>query len=219
MPPKATSVEQRNQATDFSEDIMKFLSGQMSSSLSGATDLQRTLGTAITQFINSGGMPFDVTPQADALQDIFALDRSRGLNDVAEQFGSMGSRMGTPIGVGSARFLEGIIPQQENVLGNLFLQAHEGAANRMLGAFGAGNQTAAGIFNPFMGLAGAGIVNPYTQVTENPWLTAGKAVAGAAGGAGFGSTDSLIAFTCSRSFSKLSSARAQYYISLYPLFI
>jgi len=184
MPPKSTSVEQRNQATDFSEDIMKFLSGQMSSNLSQATGLQRTVGNAITQFINSGGMPFDVTPQADALQEIFSQDRTQGLNDLSEQFGIMGSRMGTPIGVGGARFLEGMIPQQENVLGNLFFQAHEGAANRMLRAFGAGNQTAAGMFNPYMGLAGAGVVNPYTTVSENPWLTAGKAVAGGAAGAG-----------------------------------
>lgn len=184
MPPKATSVEQRNQGTDFSEQLLEFLSGSMGSSLSGATDLQRTLGTAITQFINSGGMPFDVTPQADALQEIFQQDRTRGLNDLSEQFGIMGSRMGTPIGVGGARFLEGMIPRQENVLGDLFLRAHEGAANRMLGAFGAGNQTAAGMFNPYLSMGGAGIVNPYTQITENPWLTAGKAVAGGAAGAG-----------------------------------
>jgi hypothetical protein len=184
MPPKEKQIEQRNQATGFSEDLMAILSGGMGGALTGATDMQRGLGTAIMQFINSGGMPFDVTPQADALQTIFAQDRTRGLNDLSEQFGIMGGRMGTPLAVGGARFLEGLIPRQENVLGDLFLRAHEGAANRMLGAFGAGSGHASSMFAPYMGLGQAGIVNPFTTVTENPWLTLGKTLAGGAAGAG-----------------------------------
>lgn len=181
---EAKSVEQRNVATPFAEDILRFFSGVANQQLSQATDLQRQLGTAISQYISSGGMPFDVTPQAKALEEVFAIDRRRGLADIAEQFGVAGSRFGTPIAVGSGRFLEGIMPRQEAVLGDLYLRAHEGAANRLLQSFGVGNQTAAAQMAPYLGLGSSGILAPVTAFSENPLISVGKTLAGLATGAG-----------------------------------
>lgn len=177
MPPQ--DKQQENQATPFAEDVLDFFRQAINSGgLSQATALQRNVGTGISGLIEGEGNEFDLSPLFASLQETFELDRTRGLQEIQEQFGAAGSRFGTPIAVGSARLLEGLIPKQESILGQLAFQGHEGAQNRLLGAFGAGTTAAAGQLLPFLQLASQGILNP--QQRDNPIIGGIKAIGGAA---------------------------------------
>ncbi len=177
MPPQ--DKQQESQATPFAEDVLDFFRQAVNEGgLSQATALQRNVGTGISDLISGGGNEFDLSELFASLQETFELDRTRGLQGVQEQFGAAGGRFGTPIAVGSARLLEGLIPRQESILGQLAFQGHEGAQNRLLGAFGAGTTAAAGQLLPFLQLASQGIINP--QQRDNPIIGGIKAVGGAA---------------------------------------
>ena len=101
-----------------------------------------------------------MTAEAEALKESQGIDRRRGLEEIEEQFGAGGSRFGTPIAVGSGRFLEGIIPKQEAQIQDLFFRAFEGAEERglreRLGARTQGTQLGVASVDEILRLAGGG---------------------------------------------------------------
>lgn len=178
MPPQ--DKQQENQATPFAEDVLNFFRSALNEGgLSQATALQRNVGTGISDLISGGGNEFDLSELFASLQETFELDRTRGLQGIQEQFGAAGNRFGTPIAVGSARLLEGLIPRQEAILGDLSFRGFEGAQNRLLGAFGAGTSAANSQLLPFLQLASQGIINP--QQRDNPIVGTAKGVGEAVG--------------------------------------
>ena len=110
--PRIDKVERTSQATPLAGDFLKFLQGQLSEGAfgTGVGPLQREAGTAIQQFVKSlqgqvAGGPSESLQRL--LTGVEAGSRRRtetGAGNLREQFGITGSRFGTPLALGEARF-------------------------------------------------------------------------------------------------------------------
>ena len=118
MGPRVQTREQRSQATPLADDVLRMIRGQLASGRAGSgfSPLQQQAGTAIQQYINSGGinaMPVvrDIGPAgADFGRMVSALEtvQNRRVDEQAanlrEQAGAAGTRYGTTLGAAEGAF-------------------------------------------------------------------------------------------------------------------
>ena len=110
--PRIEKVEQTSQATPLAEDFLKILQGQIDEGSfgTGVGPLQRDAGSAIRQFVTSlqgsvEGGPSESLQRLLSGVDAGGLRRTEeGAGNLREQFGITGSRFGTPLALGEARF-------------------------------------------------------------------------------------------------------------------
>lgn len=159
MSQQENTVQPTSQATGFSEDFIKIFEGLLSGGAlgTGAPGLQRESGTAIRQFVESGGF----TPAIE-------LGVERGIGQVREGQGARGTRFGTPDVREEGRIVEGsAAAASQNLLNAIGLMSQIGTAN----------------LAPFLALAGQGIFPTQTVFTENPAVSIVKGITGGAGAA------------------------------------
>ena len=156
MSQQENTVQPTSQATPFSEDLLKIFEGLLSPGALGAgiPGLHRDSGTAIRQFVNSGGF----TPAIE--QGV-----ERGIGQVREGQGARGTRFGTPDIREEGRIVEG---------------SAAAASSNLLNAIRLMNQIGTANLAPFLALAGQGIFPTQTVFSENPFVTAIKGITGAA---------------------------------------
>ena len=109
--PRIDKVERTSQASQFSEEFLKILQGQLSGAFgTGVGPQQREAGTAIRQFVKSlqgqvAGGPSESLQRLLTGVEAGSLRRTEeGAGNIREQFGITGSRFGTPLAMGEARF-------------------------------------------------------------------------------------------------------------------
>ena len=110
--PKITKVEQTSQATPLAEDFLKILQGQIDEGSfgTGVGPLQRDAGSAIRQFVTSlqgnveGGGSERLQRLLSGVEAGSLRRTEEGAGNLREQFGITGSRFGTPLALGEARF-------------------------------------------------------------------------------------------------------------------
>jgi len=159
MSQQENTVQPTSQATPFSEDLLKIFEGLLSPGALGAglPGLHRDSGTAIRQFVESGGF----TPAIE--QGV-----ERGIGQVREGQGARGTRFGTPDIREEGRIIEG---------------SAAAASQNLLNAIGLMNQIGTANLAPFLALAGQGIFPTQTVFTEHPAVSITKGITGAAGAA------------------------------------
>lgn len=176
-------IERGSQATPLAEDFLAALQGHIAAGSlgEGFGGLQRDAGSAIRQFVNSGGpntagmLDADLTGLLDALSTVNARNTDRQAMDLREQFGAAGNRFSTGLSVG-----EGILRSDslDNLnarlaeLGNRTLGIQQRAREFDVGSqlqaigsmFGMGTQSLA----PFLQMAGMGILPE--EIVQRPGL-------------------------------------------------
>jgi hypothetical protein len=181
MAPKPQVIEQRSQATPFTEKFMEQLMGNLSSGY--ATGLQQHAGTAIQQYVGSL-KPYDMTDTFRGLEQMFANQNARATSDLREQYSMGGNRYGSASATGTGRFLAEAIPAQQYLMGKLGLEGYD-IFNRMkLGGLGLQADNANAALEPFLRFALAGNHPDQIFMQENPWMTGLKTLGGLATGAG-----------------------------------
>ena len=181
MAPKRQEVT--SQATPLSGDVLDILRGQIAEGSfgTGAGPLQQEAGTAMRQFVNSGGGSFDLSPMMTQLEDIQKRRVKESTADLREGYGVMGSRYGTPMAVGEGRMREGMESNFMAQISDLLLQDFTNQQNRLQSGIGQLFGMGEANIQPYLQMAAMGI-NP-DVFTENPWVTGIKTAAGVAEGA------------------------------------
>ncbi len=106
--PNIESEEVTSQATPLAEDFLSILQGQLSSGAfgTGVGPLQREAGTALRQFIQSlrgqGGVSEGSARLIGGLESASQARTERGVADLREQGGILGTRFGSSLAQGEA---------------------------------------------------------------------------------------------------------------------
>ncbi len=204
MGPDIKNVDRSNIATDFSSDFISMLQNLMGGGGFGAfTQEGRTAGNIATTIGNqaAGGtlvrdVPSDVEGIAGLLRPQHSIGLRENVADQREQFGAEGRRFGTSQAVGEARLRGGMEADFQARIAQILPQLLQIGVNRDLGQAGVGLQ-AGGLLgnlqnsniNPFLQIAGRGILDPETVVTPSPFnqfLNAGVSLGGQFLGSKFG---------------------------------
>ena len=184
MAPKKQEVT--SQSTPLATDILEMLRGQIAEGSfgTGAGPLQQEAGTAMRQFVNSGGGEFDLSPLMKQLEDMQNRRTESAVGNQREAFGIAGNRFGSTLQTGEGRLREGLEGQFATNIGSMLLQDFTNRQNRLMNGIGMMQGMGDANMAPFMQLASQGI-NP-DVFTENPWMTGLKTVAGGIKGAAEG---------------------------------
>lgn len=172
-------------ATDLASQIRAQTPQQRQGRLSaealgtGVGPLQREAGTSARQFVESGApaLPERLTSAIEERQE---TAREDALAELGEQFGQAGNLLGTPSQVGQAQLLSRLVPRQTE---QLFTEQRKFGEQQlraidMLSRIGGRN------LEPFLALAGQGIVPEDVAVKQHPLMNVLGTVAGLARGGG-----------------------------------
>lgn len=179
--------EQRTQATPLAEDVLGILRKQIEEGAfgTGIGPLQREAGTAARQFVSSGG-GLDVSGLIAAMEGVQRRQVGEGAGDLREAFGIAGSRFGTPLATGEARFRRGAAEDFSRQTAETRLGAEKFNVQSRLAGIDLLNRLAESNLAPFFALAGMGIQPDVFE--QNPFISfinalgsAGQGVAAARG--------------------------------------
>lgn len=198
---KTKKVRPESIASPFAEDLLQMLQGKLSEGAfgTGVGPMQREAGTAVRQFLNSGGGEVNLDPKASlegmlpALEAVHNRRVGEQVGDLREGFGINGTSFGTSLARGEAD-LRGNLEQDFTKSLQEFMIALDSSnrENAMVGL--EGDKTRLGAaqlmqqmgdanFLPFLQMAMAGIFPDEIIASPNPWLQLGTSLIGAVGGA------------------------------------
>lgn len=175
-------VQQRtNAATPLGEDLVKMFRNQIQGGDfgTGLGPLQREAGTAIRQFVNSGG-PQIPQEMERAMKQRQTNQRDVALADLGEQFGAAGAQAGSSLALGSSDMLSRLVPRQTEQ----FFQERRKRGNQQLQAIGQMAQMGQQNIQPILQMASQGIMAPEVFQQESPFVTGLGALSGLAQGTG-----------------------------------
>jgi hypothetical protein len=176
--PNVQTRQQGSQATPLANDLLSMIQGQLDQGSFGAGfgPLQQNAGTAIQQFMNSGGANIrDVGPAgADFEQMVKSLEAVQNrrvgqqASDLREQAGAAGTRYGSTLGTAEGRF-RGAAQDDFNVqLGQLAMaldQARRQDTQMGINRDVAQNQLNLGAIGQMFGM-GSQAINPAFQLAS-----------------------------------------------------
>lgn len=196
MGPRTQTVDKRNQATPLTEDLVKILQGELAAGAfgTGVGPLQRGAGSAIdkyvqalqtraTQGVNTASQVGGESEQLmDALTRRSAVNTNRSAADQREAFGAAGARFGSSLGNAESLLRAESGMNLDQVLGEILvgeasrkqaarqfdINADLGINAALLQGIGQMFSQGQAAIDPFVQLAGAGIVNP--EVIASPGI-------------------------------------------------
>jgi len=171
MSPDPKVVERPTVSTPLAGDVTDFLREALAGGTGIATPLQREAGQNVSQFINAQQTPFDLTPQFDALRQIFEQQRTAGQLNLSEQFSGLGQRGGSAETLAQGRFAAEQAPREAAALSDIFRQEESNRLNRLFQGIGLQNLIGAQGFAPFTQFGQTGVVPPEVFLQQNPWVT------------------------------------------------
>jgi len=179
MSAKQKTVQPKSQATPLAEDVLGFLQGQIGPEGFGPlTALQRQAQNFLGDFLALG--PEQLSPLLGQLEGIQQRRTGEQVGDLREAFSIGGGRFGTTASIGEARLREGL----EETFGAQLSQLLLAQQGQQITAAGTAGTLAAQNIDPFIQLAGLGILPEEIFFEQNPFVTGLGALAGLAGGAG-----------------------------------
>lgn len=181
MSSKPQTVQRENAATPLSQDIIQLLQGQIAEGAfgTGVGPLQREAGTAIRQFVSSGGM--DLPDELErSMTQRQTNQRNVALADLGEQFGAAGAQAGSSLALGSSDLLSRLVPRQTEQ----FFQERRRFNDQRLRSIAQMAQMGQQNIAPFLSMAGQGLFAPEVFQQESPWVTAAGVLSGLAQGGG-----------------------------------
>jgi len=184
---KVQSVNRENQATPFSQDVIRELQGRLSGAFNtGVGPMQQEAGTAFRQFVNSGGMPQGETLEGmmPALEAVHRRGVDRNAADMREGMGIMGTRLGSTLATGEGRYRAGAEQDWQAQLAQMAQAIQQGNLQRHglnLGAATQMHSMAQNNILPLLQFAQSGILPPEILASPNPWMQLLTAAVGAGG--------------------------------------
>lgn len=173
--PSVTRVQGTSQATPLANDILKMLMAQINSGQAGTGfgPLQRDAGTAIQQFVNSGGGQFDTTQMFKDMESGHQRRVDQGAGQIREGYSMIGGRMGTGSRGDEADFRANANAEYGARIGEINRQEFGNQQNRLLQAIGAMFNMGTENMAPFFNFASQGIMPETITVGDSP-LSAGS---------------------------------------------
>ncbi len=172
-------VQPESQATPLAGGVLDFLQGQIGPEGFGPlTALQRQAQNFLGDFLALG--PEQLSPLLGQLEAIQNRRTGEQVGDLREATSIGGTRFGTTAAVGEARLRGGL----EETFGAQLSALLLGQQAQQIGAAGTAGTLAAQNIDPFIQLAGLGILPEQIFFEQNPLVTGLGALAGVGAGVG-----------------------------------
>lgn len=168
--PSVTRVQGTSQATPLADRILKELIGQLNSGQAGTGfgPLQQESGTAIRQYVNSGGGQFDTSQQFKDMEAGHDRRLNEGAAQLREGFGMLGGRYGTGARDSESRFRADAEAEYGAKIGEINRQEFGNQQMRLLQAIGQMFNMGTETMRPFYEMAGQGIMPETIVVGDSP---------------------------------------------------
>lgn len=168
--PTVTRIQGQSQATPFANDILKMLMAQLNSGQAGTGfgPLQRDSGTAIQQFVNSGGGQFDTSRMFRDMEEGHNRRVDAGAGQLREDYSLIGGRMGTGARGDEADFRANANAEYGARIGEINRQEFGNQQARLLQAIGQMFNMGTENMRPFFDFAGQGIMPETIAIGDSP---------------------------------------------------
>lgn len=165
---KPTTQQISNMATPITGDVLGMLRNQITGNTvgTGLGPLQQQAGTAIQQFVNSGGGSFDNSKLFGGMEDIFNRQQAQSQADLKEQFGSIGGRFGTGLANASALQSSQANAGFASQIGQISANEFSNQMNRLMSGIGMMQGMGTQNLDPFMQFAQTGM--PTLNIGDSP---------------------------------------------------
>lgn len=171
MKPKIQTREQRSQATPLAMETLEVLRSELMGGAFGAGigPLSRQAGTAIQQFVASGGGRFDTSDLVQNLEEIHRRQLGENVAQLHESFGAMGGRFGRSAADAEAKLRAESTSRFQANIGELFRQEFANQQQRLLQGIGLMQQIGLQSIAPFLAMAQLGIHPEHLVVSDSPF--------------------------------------------------